>query len=109
MFIVLKILVSAFVIAFVTELASKNQTLGGLLAALPLVSILSLLWLAKEGMSTNGLREFLRNVMYGLPVTFVILLAIWLALRYVSVSMALVIGVLCGSCYVIVHRLFNVA
>ncbi len=45
MYIAIKVLISAGIIVLVSELAKKSPFLGGLLASLPLVSSLGLIWL----------------------------------------------------------------
>ncbi len=45
---VLKVLISAIVIVAVSEIAKTNALLGGLIKSLPLVSLLSFLWLYIE-------------------------------------------------------------
>ncbi len=47
-FIILKYLITAGVVVLVSEFAKRSDKLGGLLAALPLVTILSLIWLYVE-------------------------------------------------------------
>ena len=46
--LVTKYLITAFVVVLVTELAKRSDTLGGLVAALPLVTVLTLIWLYVE-------------------------------------------------------------
>ena len=52
-YIVLKYLVTAGVVVLVSECAKGSDKLGGLLAALPLVTILSLIWLYIEQQPAN--------------------------------------------------------
>jgi hypothetical protein len=47
--LVTKYLITAFVVVLVTELAKRSDKLGGLVAALPLVTVLTLIWLYVEG------------------------------------------------------------
>ncbi len=47
--IVTKYLASAMVVVLVSEAAKRSDKLGGLIAALPLVSFLALIWLHVEG------------------------------------------------------------
>lgn len=47
-YIILKYLMTAAVVVLVSEFAKRSDKLGGLLAALPLVTILSLIWLYVE-------------------------------------------------------------
>jgi len=45
MFVIMKIIASAIVIAIVTEISRRFPSYGGIVAALPLVSLLSIIWL----------------------------------------------------------------
>jgi len=49
--IVVKYLVTAVVVVLVSELAKRSDRVGGLVAALPLVTILTLIWLQVEHQS----------------------------------------------------------
>ena len=46
--IVTKYLITAFVVVLVSEFAKRSDKLGALLAALPLVTVLTLIWLHIE-------------------------------------------------------------
>ena len=46
--LITKYLVTAGVVVLVSEIAKRSDTLGGLMAALPLVTILALIWLHVE-------------------------------------------------------------
>ncbi|MFZ1288539.1 MAG: DUF3147 family protein [Melioribacteraceae bacterium] len=45
---IIKILVSAFIIVAVSEVSKRNSLIGGILASLPLVSVLAIVWLYIE-------------------------------------------------------------
>jgi F0F1-type ATP synthase assembly protein I len=47
-FIVIKYIVTAAVVVAVSEFAKANDKLGGLIAALPMVTVLALIWLYVE-------------------------------------------------------------
>lgn len=47
-FIIIKYLITAAVVVIVSELSKANDKLGALLAALPLVTVLTLIWLYIE-------------------------------------------------------------
>ena len=47
-YIIFKYLITAAVVVLVSELAKANDKLGGLIAALPLVTVLALIWLHIE-------------------------------------------------------------
>jgi F0F1-type ATP synthase assembly protein I len=47
-FVVIKYIVTAAVVVAVSEFAKANDKLGGLIAALPMVTVLALIWLYVE-------------------------------------------------------------
>ena len=47
-YLILKYLITAGVVVLVSELARRSDKLGGLIAALPLVTLLTLIWLYVE-------------------------------------------------------------
>lgn len=53
MFIVFKYLTTAFVIVAVSEFAKRSDRLGSLIASLPLVTVLTLIWLNVEKQSVE--------------------------------------------------------
>ncbi|HEY0563846.1 MAG TPA: DUF3147 family protein [Methylophilus sp.] len=50
-YLVVKYSVTALVVVVISELAKRNPQLGGLVAALPLVSVLALIWMQLEQQS----------------------------------------------------------
>ena len=52
-YLLIKYLVTAGVVVLVSEFAKRSDRLGGLIAALPLVTLLTLVWLyIEEGLAT---------------------------------------------------------
>lgn len=52
-YIILKYLVTAGVVVLVSEFAKRSDKLGGLIAALPMVTVLTLIWLYVEHQPTS--------------------------------------------------------
>ena len=50
-FIILKYLITAFIIVLVSEIAKRSDKMGALISSLPLVTILVLIWLYLENQS----------------------------------------------------------
>ncbi|WP_026828381.1 DUF3147 family protein [Exiguobacterium artemiae] len=93
----IKIFTSAVIIGFVTELARRSPTYGGVIAALPLVSLISLIWLVRQGQSKMEVTAFVKSVLYGLPATFLLLLVLYLLL---SRGGSLLLSIVCaGACW----------
>ena len=63
MYLLAKILASAVIIGIVTEIARRFPTYGGVIAALPLVSLLSIIWLYVQGESNESLSKFALGVL----------------------------------------------
>ncbi|WP_137789358.1 DUF3147 family protein [Bacillus sp. E(2018)] len=80
--IVMKILISAGVIAAVTEIARRFPSFGGMVAALPLVSLLSIIWLYVQGEPTKTLSKFTLGVLWGFPATAVLLVIVYISLKH---------------------------
>ena len=62
-----KVLVSALVIAFVSELAKRDSFWGALLVALPLTSILAVSWLYAETRDNLLVTRFARDIFLLVP------------------------------------------
>ena len=68
MWLVAKYAISAVVLVLISELAKRSGRLGGLFAALPLVTVLALIWMHIEGQSHAKIATFSRYTFwYVLP------------------------------------------
>lgn len=52
-YLIMKYLITAGLVVVVSEFAKRSDKLGGLIAALPLVTVLTLIWLYVEQQPTN--------------------------------------------------------
>lgn len=96
MFTIVKVLISAIIIGVVIEIAKRSPTYGGIIAALPLVSLLSLIWISIQGEQTQNLSKFVFGVLKGFPATIILLLIVAMSLRaYISLTLSIVLGI-CG-------------
>lgn len=78
---IIKVLVSALVIATVTTLVKKNAVLAGFIAAFPITSMISLAWMAYNKQSTGDITKFLTNVLWGIIPAVVMLAATVIGLK----------------------------
>lgn len=81
MYVIVKIIVSAIVIGVVTEISKRLPSIGGIIAALPLVSLLSIIWLYAQGEETATLSKFALGVLWGFPATAVMLVIVYFGLQ----------------------------
>ncbi len=57
LYLTIKSLLSGILIMAISEIAKRNPALGGLIASLPLISILGILWLWKETADTARIAD----------------------------------------------------
>ncbi|MFY0546172.1 DUF3147 family protein [Brevibacillus sp. H7] len=109
MFFLIKILTSALVIGIVTEVARRLPTAGGVIAALPIVSLLSLIWLNAQGESHLELSQFAKGVLWGFPATAVLLWIVSAGLRHsFSLFSSILLGVMgWGALFLVQDFLFK--
>lgn len=82
MYVIFKVIISAVIIGMVTEVARRFPSYGGIVAALPLVSLLSIIWLYFQGEQTTKLSEFALGVLWGFPATAVLLFIVYISLKH---------------------------
>lgn len=89
MHFLVKIIVSALIIGVITEVAKHYSTIGGFIAALPLVSLLSLFWISFEGGNKQELSQFALGVLYGFTsalLLFIVYIGLKIHLHLVHLS-----------------------
>jgi len=77
----LKVLVSALVIAGASELARRYSVIGALLAALPLTSILAMIWLWRDGVPAEQIADFSSSIFWLVLPSLLLFVATPLMLR----------------------------
>jgi hypothetical protein len=78
---VVKVLVSALVIAAATEVAKRHPFWGAVIIALPLTSILAMGWLYFDTRDNVLLTQFAKDIFVIVPVSLVFFLPFWLESR----------------------------
>jgi Na+/H+ antiporter NhaC len=108
MLMVFKIAASAAVIGGINLLARHNPQLGGWIAALPLISILSMIWLGVDGAPPAEIRAFTVTVLWGLVPTATVLGIIAVAMgQGLSLPLALGCGAVAWGFYTLAARHFG--
>ena len=60
----LKVIVSALVVAGASELGRRYSVAGALLASLPLTSVLAMIWLWRDGASSAQIADFSASILW---------------------------------------------
>ncbi|MEC1376611.1 DUF3147 family protein [Heyndrickxia sp. FSL K6-6286] len=106
MYLLLKIASSAVIIGVVTEVARRFPVYGGIVAALPLISILSIIWLTLQGTPNHNVSQFAWGVLVGLPATAVMLLVIYFGLKYsIHLVIAILLGIIAWGLFLLLQNL----
>lgn len=105
MYLLIKIISSAVIIGVVTELARRFPIYGGIVAALPLISILSIIWLTIQGESTQNVNKFTLGVLAGFPATAIMLFVIYIALKQsLHLVLAISLGIIAWGVFLIIQK-----
>lgn len=105
MYLFIKIVSSATIIGIVTELARRFPLYGGIIAALPLISILSIIWLSVQGETEETINAFTSGVIVGLPATIVMLLIIYITFKHSGhLSTAIIFGIIGWIIFLIIQK-----
>ena len=106
-FFVFKVVVSALIIAGVSELAKRMPSLGGLIAAMPLTTLLALIWLYAETGDYQLAHDFTRSVLFAIvPTIFFFISALYLFKRGASFITILLVSFVIFLGAAAVHQYF---
>src|SRR5262245_38740883 len=103
MAVLVKMVISALIIGLVAVIARRSPSLGGWLAALPLITLISAFWLYGDQQTNTQLMRFFVGVLWGIIPTVILLLVVVVCLQqklpfFASIS----IGVLVWIVYFLV-------
>jgi hypothetical protein len=77
----LKVLISALVVAGASELARRYSVMGALLASLPLTSILAMIWLWRDGVPAAQVADFSASIFWLVLPSLLLFIVMPLMLR----------------------------
>ena len=108
-----KYAVTAFMVVLVSEVAKRSDKLGGLIAALPLVTVLTLIWLHLEHQETAKIANHAYYTFwYVLPTLPMFLLFPWLLPRvgfWMALGAGVVVTAACFALLALILKPFGVA
>ena len=64
---VIKLLLSSGIIVIVSEIAKKNTLIGGLIASIPLVSVMAMVWLYIDTKDIENINALSKSILDGCP------------------------------------------
>ncbi|MBI5917942.1 MAG: DUF3147 family protein [Nitrosomonadales bacterium] len=110
--IITKYFITAAVVVLVSELAKRSDKLGGFVAALPLVTILALVWLYLENQPQEKIANHAWYTFWYVVPTLPMFLAFPALLPRIgfwpAMSVSLVITIVCFGLFALVVRHFGI-
>lgn len=110
--IITKYLITAAVVVLISEVAKRSDKLGSLVAALPMVTILALIWLYVENQSTEKIANHAwYTFWYVIPTLPMFLTFPWLLPRigfWPTLSTSIAITCVCFSLFILLVRRWGI-
>lgn len=108
-YLIIKLMISACVIVAVSELSKTNRLVGSFLDSLPLVSILSILWLYKDTRDTSAIADLSLGIFFFvLPSLPMFPLFSWLLKKGMNFYLSLGIAILfLNLCYFVANLIYK--
>lgn len=112
MWLIVKYLLTAGLVVFISEVAKRSDKLGGLIAALPLVTVLTLIWLFVEKQTEEKIANHAwYTFWYVVPTLPMFLVFPYLLPRFgfwLTLLLSAVITVACFLCFAYVLKHFGI-
>lgn len=113
MYFAAKVLISAVLVALISEIAKRSTLAGGLLASVPLVSVLAMIWLYVDTRDSARIAQFSLYVFWLVLPSLVLFLLLPLLLKlklnfYGALALSLAVMVALYGLMVVVLRQFGV-
>ena len=95
MYIGLKILITALIVVVVSEISRRSTIIAGLIASIPLTSLLAILWIYFETSDVENIKNLSSNILLMIPpsLTFFICLPLFIDMKidfYLSAFLSIV-------------------
>ena len=110
---VIKLLISSGVIVLVSEIAKKNTYLGGLIASVPLVSVLSMIWLYIDTKDIESVRNLSNSILWMVIPSISLFISLPILLRsgigfYLSIFLSIIITIGCYGMTILLFSRFGI-
>ena len=110
---VIKLLISSGVIVLVSEIAKKNTYLGGLMASIPLVSVLSMVWLYIDTKDIESVRNLSNSILWMIIPSISLFISLPILLRsgigfYLSIFLSIIITIGCYGMTILLLSRFGI-
>ncbi len=96
MYFLIKLIISALMIALISEISKRNSVLGSILASVPLVSVIAIIWLYKDTKDVMAVSKLSKDIFWLVipSLSFFVTLPLLLKKQvnfYLAISISLIV------------------
>lgn len=100
MYYIIKVIISSVLIVAISEVSKKSSLIGGILASIPLISVLGMIWLYIDTESSEKISHFSTSVFWLVIPSLSLFIALPILLKmkfhfYIALPISLVIMIIC--------------
>ena len=97
---IIKLIISSGIIVLVSELAKKSTFIGGLIASIPLISILAMTWLYIDTKDIENVSNLSKSILWMVVPSLALFITLPVLLKsgfnfYLSLSISIIITLFC--------------
>jgi len=112
-YLFIKIAITTILIVSISEIAKRSSFVGAILASIPLVSVLAMLWLYVDTRDVQKISELATSIFWLVLPSLALFVALPLLLKqgmnfYLSMSLSIVVTVVCYFAMVYVLNRYGV-
>ena len=101
MFYIIKIIITTFLVIAIAELAKRNSIMGAVLASIPLISVLAMLWLYLDTKNAQAVATLSKDIFWLVLPSLSLFIALPILLKtQLNFYLCLLSSILiCSGCY----------
>ena len=113
MYVFIKLIFTAFVVVLISEIAKRSTVFAGILASIPLTSLLAFIWLYFDTQDIYSIRELSRNILLMIPPSLMFFITIyflvgWNFSFYLSLGLSIVLTAFVYWLYIYILGLLGI-
>lgn len=89
MYYILKVLISAILIVAITEISKKSTLMSGILASLPLISVLAMIWIYIDTKNIETISKLSTSVFWLVIPSLILFFTLPIFLKYINFYLSL--------------------
>ena len=110
---VIKLIITVILIVLISEVARRSTLIGGILASVPLISVMAMIWLYIDTKDTNRIIVLSSNIFWLVLPSLALFLILPMLLRrefnfYSSMGIAILITIICYYIMIILLGRFGI-